>query len=205
MRTDRAQPGRPPDPAASPRDDWRSRLRVWLPFVVKPLRRGVLVFIVLLIVEYLVVPELVGASKDLSLLGQVNPAWLAAGVVLEAASLFCYGAAAYVSLKYPAGRACRPCAPPSPACCPVRDRRTDQPGTHRPRRVTRTNQPRTQQPRGVTRTDQPGTQGPCRGRREPRTVQLNDRDLAAASRSATAIHWDRADGIDLGIRPPRPA
>ena len=91
MRTDRAQPGRPPDPDASPRDDWRSRLRPWLPFLVRPLRRGILVFIVLLIIEYLVVPELVGASKDLSLLGQVNPAWLAAGVVLEVASLFCYG------------------------------------------------------------------------------------------------------------------
>jgi hypothetical protein len=42
----------------------------------------------LLIVEYLVVPELVGASKDLHLLGRVNAAWLAAGVVLEGLSLF---------------------------------------------------------------------------------------------------------------------
>ena len=62
-----------------------------LPFLVKPLRRGILLFVVLLIVEYLVVPELVGASKDLYLLGQVNVAWLVAGVVLEGLSLFCYG------------------------------------------------------------------------------------------------------------------
>ena len=70
---------------------WWRRWRGWLPFVVKPLRRGIVIFALLLIVEYLVVPELVGASKDLSLLGQVNPAWLAAGLLLEALSLFCYG------------------------------------------------------------------------------------------------------------------
>jgi uncharacterized protein (TIRG00374 family) len=33
----------------------------------------------------------VGASKDLNLLGRVNPAWLVAGLVLEGVSLFCYG------------------------------------------------------------------------------------------------------------------
>jgi uncharacterized protein (TIRG00374 family) len=66
-------------------------VRSWLPFLVKPLRRGILIFALVLIVEYLVVPELVGASKDLHLLGQVNAAWLVAGVVLEGLSLFCYG------------------------------------------------------------------------------------------------------------------
>ena len=70
---------------------WWRRVRSWLPFLVKPLRRGILVFALLLIVEYLVVPELVGASKDLYLLGQVNAAWLVAGVALEGLSLFCYG------------------------------------------------------------------------------------------------------------------
>ena len=90
MQTDRAQPGQPPDAGSSPRDNWR-RWRTWLPFVVKPLRRGILIFALVLIIEYLVVPELVGASKDLNLLGQVNPAWLVAGLVLEGASLFCYG------------------------------------------------------------------------------------------------------------------
>ncbi len=69
---------------------WR-KWRTWLPFLVKPLRRGIILFVLVLVVEYLVVPELVGASKDLGLLGQVDAAWLVAGLVLEALSLFCYG------------------------------------------------------------------------------------------------------------------
>ena len=68
---------------------WR-RLRPWLPMLVKPVRRGVLIFVLLLIIEYLVVPELVGASRDLYLLGRVNALWLVAGVTLEGVSLFCY-------------------------------------------------------------------------------------------------------------------
>ena len=51
-------------------------MRAWFPFLVKPVRRVVLIFVLLLIIEYLVVPELVGASKDLYLLGRVNAAWL---------------------------------------------------------------------------------------------------------------------------------
>jgi uncharacterized protein (TIRG00374 family) len=87
MRTEQAQAGQPPDKGRGPRGTWR----IWLPFVVKPLRRGVVIFILVLIIEYLVVPELVGASKDLSLLGRVNALWLAAGAILEGLSLFCYG------------------------------------------------------------------------------------------------------------------
>ncbi|MGD0555036.1 MAG: lysylphosphatidylglycerol synthase transmembrane domain-containing protein [Streptosporangiaceae bacterium] len=78
------QPG--PDEPASPRSRWRR----WLPKLIKPVRRGVIVLVVLLVIEYLVVPELVGASKDLYLLGRVNGGWLVAGVVLEGVSLFCY-------------------------------------------------------------------------------------------------------------------
>jgi uncharacterized protein (TIRG00374 family) len=55
-----------------------------------PLRRGLLLFVLLLIIEYLVIPELVGARKDLNLLGQLNIAWMIAGLVLEGVSLFCY-------------------------------------------------------------------------------------------------------------------
>ena len=105
MRTDPVKANRKPkDDTAAGREQqgeqqggrpggrgWWLRGRKWLPFVVKPLRRGILIFAVILIVEYLVVPELVGASKDLHLLGQVNAAWLAAGVILEGLSLFCYG------------------------------------------------------------------------------------------------------------------
>jgi uncharacterized membrane protein YbhN (UPF0104 family) len=95
MPSDRAQPGQQPDADPGPLDDrrhdwrdhWRGSWRAWRPFVVKPLRRGIFIFVLLLVIEYLVVPELVGASKDLNLLSRVNPAWLAAGVVLEGASL----------------------------------------------------------------------------------------------------------------------
>jgi uncharacterized protein (TIRG00374 family) len=94
MRTEPARAGRKPDDkhaTAGRLRAWWRRHRIWLPFLAKPLRRGVLIFVLLLIIEYLVVPELVDASKDLYLLGQVNPGWLAAGLVLEGLSLFCYG------------------------------------------------------------------------------------------------------------------
>ena len=100
MRTDPVKADRKPKddtPAGSERRGdlgklgWWRRVRSWLPFVVKPLRRGILIFALVLIIEYLVVPELVSASKDLNLLGQVNAAWLVAGVILEGLSLFCYG------------------------------------------------------------------------------------------------------------------
>jgi uncharacterized protein (TIRG00374 family) len=50
----------------------------------------VILLILALIVEYLVIPELVGASKDLYLLDRLNPWWMAAGLILEGLSLFCY-------------------------------------------------------------------------------------------------------------------
>jgi len=86
------------DGSPSPWQRWRP----WLPFLVKPARRVVIIFVLLLVVEYLVVPELVGASKDLYLLGRVNAAWLAVGVALEALSLFCYAILTKVLL--PPGR-----------------------------------------------------------------------------------------------------
>ena len=89
------------NPATPPRRarGWKG----WLPLLVKPLRRGVVIFIIVLIVEYLVVPELTGARKDLYLLNRVNGYWMAGGVVLEALSLFCYGLLTKVLLK-PEGR-----------------------------------------------------------------------------------------------------
>src|ERR1700678_2442109 len=82
--------GGPEDPpaAAPPRGRW-SRWRGWRPWV-KPVRRVVLLFIIALVVEYLVVPELVGARKDLFLLNQLNAGWAVAGLVVEVVSLFCY-------------------------------------------------------------------------------------------------------------------
>jgi len=51
-----------------------SRWRRWLPRLVKPARLGVILLVLALVIEYLVVPELVGASKDLYLLGRVSAA-----------------------------------------------------------------------------------------------------------------------------------
>jgi len=50
----------------------------------------VILAILALIVEYLVIPELVGASKNLYLLGRVSIPWMIAGLALEGLSLFCY-------------------------------------------------------------------------------------------------------------------
>ena len=79
MRSDRA-PGRRGGPG---RRSLKSRIPA-------PLRRGLLLFVLLLIIEYLVIPELVGARKDLNLLGRLNIGWMIAGLALEAVSLFCY-------------------------------------------------------------------------------------------------------------------
>lgn len=78
---------RRPDPGPPPkRRGWRGRLAR----LAKPLRRGAILFILALVVEYLVIPELVGASRDLYLLGRMSVWWVAAGVGFEAVSLFCY-------------------------------------------------------------------------------------------------------------------
>jgi uncharacterized protein (TIRG00374 family) len=76
------------------------RWRRWLPRLVKPARRGALLLVLVLVVEYLVVPELVGASKDLYLLGTINAGWVAAGAVLEGVSLFCYAVLTRVMLPH---------------------------------------------------------------------------------------------------------
>jgi hypothetical protein len=48
------------------------------------------VFLVLLVIEYLVIPELVGASKNFHLLRDLNVGWLVAGIALEAGALTSY-------------------------------------------------------------------------------------------------------------------
>ncbi len=58
--------------------------------VPAPLRHSFVIFVVLLLLEYLVVPELVGASRHLSLLTHIRIGWVVAGFLLEAASLVCY-------------------------------------------------------------------------------------------------------------------
>jgi hypothetical protein len=48
------------------------------------------IFLALLVIEYLVIPRLVVAGHSLDLVTKVNVVWLVTAVILEAASLFCY-------------------------------------------------------------------------------------------------------------------
>jgi uncharacterized protein (TIRG00374 family) len=63
--------------------------RRW-PHLPRPVRRvaGWLVFV--LVVEYLVLPQIAGTRKAVHLLGRVNPAYLLVGLALEAASVVAY-------------------------------------------------------------------------------------------------------------------
>jgi uncharacterized protein (TIRG00374 family) len=54
------------------------------------LRRVLMVLLGAIVVEYLVLPQLAGARKALHTLGKVEPGWLVAGVVLEAAAIVSY-------------------------------------------------------------------------------------------------------------------
>ncbi|GAC1413673.1 MAG: YbhN family protein [Actinomycetota bacterium] len=54
------------------------------------LRRVIIIFVTLIIVEYLVLPQLAGAGKSLSLLKRINLGYLGLGIALEAAALVAY-------------------------------------------------------------------------------------------------------------------
>jgi uncharacterized protein (TIRG00374 family) len=54
------------------------------------LRRAVMVLLGAVIVEYLVLPQIAGARKAVHTLGTVQPGWLVAGVVFEAAAIVSY-------------------------------------------------------------------------------------------------------------------
>ena len=66
------------------------RRRLPWPLRKRPVRIGAVLLILALITEYLVIPELVDASRNLYLLGRINAAWVIAGVALEGLSLYCY-------------------------------------------------------------------------------------------------------------------
>ncbi|MGA9077996.1 MAG: lysylphosphatidylglycerol synthase transmembrane domain-containing protein, partial [Acidimicrobiales bacterium] len=83
-----------------PEED-KPRLRSrWRAAVPAPLRHGILIFLVVIVVEYLVVPELIGASKNIHYLEKLNVGWLVAGVGFEAASLFTYGLLTWTLLPH---------------------------------------------------------------------------------------------------------
>ena len=76
--------------AAAPKGRAGARRRSWRSMVPAPLRHSVVIFLLLLALEYVVVPELVGASKHLYLLTHIRLAWVLAGVVCEIAALLSY-------------------------------------------------------------------------------------------------------------------
>jgi hypothetical protein len=88
------------DRGAGDRGTGGSGWRRWRPRLVRHVRLGVILLALALVIEYLVVPELVGASKDLYLLGRINAGWVVAGTVLEAVSLFCYAVLTRVLLPH---------------------------------------------------------------------------------------------------------
>jgi uncharacterized protein (TIRG00374 family) len=65
----------------------KRRLRERIP---APVRYPVVIFLLALIVEYLVIPRFVIASHSLNAFRHLNPYWLSAGVLAEAAALFAY-------------------------------------------------------------------------------------------------------------------
>jgi hypothetical protein len=71
-------------------DEHRAHRRSLRSVVLARLRSGVLIVITLLVVEYFVVPELVGASKNIDELRNVNVGWLVGGLALEVAALLAY-------------------------------------------------------------------------------------------------------------------
>jgi hypothetical protein len=71
----------PPAPTRPPR--WR-----WL--VKNPIRRGSLLILLALVIEYLVLPQIAGVGRSLHLLQRVNLGFVALGVLLEVASLASY-------------------------------------------------------------------------------------------------------------------
>src|SRR5579875_1310648 len=65
-------------------------------------RNAALLVLLALVVEYLVVPQLIRASKNLDLLRRINIGWVLAGTALEAASLVSY--ALLLATMLPAAR-----------------------------------------------------------------------------------------------------
>lgn len=64
--------------------------RRWRPAIPHWLRSSAVVLVLIIVVEYFVVPELVGASRNIDVLRRLSVGWLVTAVALEAASLMCY-------------------------------------------------------------------------------------------------------------------
>jgi len=84
----------PPSPDGSPAGASpprrRRKLLGWIP---GPLRHGITLFVLLVFIEYVLIPSFLHskARSSLSQLSRVNPLWLLAGFALEAGALVAYG------------------------------------------------------------------------------------------------------------------
>ena len=84
----------PPQPDGMPEANslsrHRRRLTGWIP---GPLRHGITLFVLLVFVEYVVIPSFLHskARSSLSQLSRVNPLWLLVGFALESGALIAYG------------------------------------------------------------------------------------------------------------------
>jgi uncharacterized membrane protein YbhN (UPF0104 family) len=79
----------PPEPLEDPPPQKKRKGRLF-GFLPRPVWQVGRLLILALLLEYLVLPQLAGPRKLLTLLTQVNPLLLLAGVALEAAALFSY-------------------------------------------------------------------------------------------------------------------
>ncbi len=59
-------------------------------FLPPSVRRSLIAFALILVVELLIAPQLAGAHKALHLLGSVQPAYIGVGILLEAGALLAY-------------------------------------------------------------------------------------------------------------------
>jgi uncharacterized protein (TIRG00374 family) len=94
---DRGTPAPNEQPIHATRTGWRARFRVR-----RELRIGLTVFGLALVVEYLVLPQIAGVRRSLTLLGHANVGALVAGVALEAAALVAYAQLTHAVLTHDA-------------------------------------------------------------------------------------------------------
>ncbi|MGH9078085.1 MAG: lysylphosphatidylglycerol synthase transmembrane domain-containing protein [Acidimicrobiales bacterium] len=80
----------PPDQRGGAEARTRSRWRRWRDAIPRPVRHLARLGIMLLIVEYLVLPQIAGSRQAIHLVGGVSLGWLLLGLVLEASALFAY-------------------------------------------------------------------------------------------------------------------
>ncbi|HLG68555.1 MAG TPA: YbhN family protein [Acidimicrobiales bacterium] len=87
LETGATAPAGGPTPGAGPRPRHHWLPRSWFP---RSVRGAITVVVLLFVFEYLLLPQLLTARKDVALLGKVSIAWLLVAVALEAGALVAY-------------------------------------------------------------------------------------------------------------------